>query len=1631
MKRSTLKHILTNLKQKHFTLAIFVLLVCVIASTQKANGATTYNAATEAEFNTAYASSVSGNGDIINITSNIVITSTKTIAKSITINGNSNTISVLKPGLDNNGLLVTNASTFRAFSITTSASVTINNLTIKGGAISGNGGAIDVATGCILKLNSCVITNSRSAGNYGVGGAIANNGVLYLDKSLIRRNMSTAGGGGFYNSVTGTMYIENSSILENSVVELSTTYGGGGIKNMGNLYINNSSISNNQCFSYGGGIYNGSKNIYIVNSSVTGNVTTYPGFKGGAISNEGGNVYAVNTLFAYNYHVLTDYSAPTAFELDDVETSSTTNQKKVYLYYCIYHAAIPSGTNNIIGNVQYTGLMDGTDNTIFSGGLFTKLTNNSGIEYGTAMVYRPFLYNNNGKVAPILKSSNFLLSNKGTQTRFANNNNVGPVVSYYNKTTSTWVNLTGVGTVGNLIGTDQVNTTRTNPPNVGAIEGVSSNLYLVKVQNNVNGTVTGGTIYGDIYPSGTSISLTATPNSSSSFVRWDYVTGGTGTASTVNPYSFTLTGNTILAPFYNTLSVSGTTLNFAGTAAESYYIDITSNIAWTTSSNQTWVSLSASGGNGNARLNFNAPANPTITTRSAIVKISAVGFTDIPITVTQYPGNATLSVSTKKVSIAKTINSTATIDVFSNTSWTPTILYNADWLKINAGTVGNGQLTFTVLKINPTITARTASINITASGASNQVIEVTQAAGDTTLLISASTADVSKTSNSTALVNVTSNTTWTVSSDQSWLTVNSGATGNATITVTTLSENYTISTRTAVVTIKAIGAADKTVTVTQAPGDATLSVSATTANLLKTANSTATIDVTSNSTWTATSNVNWISFNSGLENGKINITALADNPTITTRLATITLKANGVNDIVIEVSQAAGDPTLTVSTTKVSLLKSANNLVVIDITSNTTWTATTNQSWLTINAGTTGNGTLTCTTAANPTIFDRIATVKIRANGVSDKIINVTQAAGDPVMSISAASVSVDKIANSSGSIEFTNNVSWTATANQTWLKFKSYGYGSATLNFITLSDNPGVNARQAIVTIKATGVADKTITVTQTGADATLSISAITADLAKTANSSAPINVTSNTTWIAKSDQGWLSVTLSGTGNQALTVTALTANPSLLTRTATVTLKATGAADQTITVVQAAGDASLDISSNTASVNKNINSIASIDVISNTVWTATSNQSWLKVSPGATGDATITFTAATANPLTSIRTAIVTLEAEGVANKTITVNQEVGNPVLSASNASVNISNAKYSTANKTVASNTTWSATTSEDWLSVESGITGNHSLVMTTNSGNLALTTRSAIVTLKALGTADIVFTVIQEASLPTLTVSKNTVNIDPNANNTASVNISSNTVGAASSNQSWLTVSSYSSNKSTLTFTAANTTETRLAVVTISAAGISDRKINVIQSSPTAQNKYQMNMTVTAVVTVNDNELATTNTQMSVYIDDECRGSAKLQYVAAYNRYMAFIMVWGNKEDMNKTITFKSLNLTNNEEHTAINGSLGFMPETINGTAANPYAIRFYSVITSTYNEKAHKLMVYPNPITDAFRIDGLNAISTLSLTDVSGRILLLKQVSDHESVSIHTLPKGIYVLKIINKDGVSERKIVKQ
>ena len=91
---------------------------------------------------------------------------------------------------------------------------------------------------------------------------------------------------------------------------------------------------------------------------------------------------------------------------------------------------------------------------------------------------------------------------------------------------------------------------------------------------------------------------------------------------------------------------SSVTLSYASGSTDT--VSLTANLAWTTVSSQPWLTASPSNANNSATLNLTTgSANPTTSTRSATLTISAAGVPNPVITVTQTgsppPGTLTLT----------------------------------------------------------------------------------------------------------------------------------------------------------------------------------------------------------------------------------------------------------------------------------------------------------------------------------------------------------------------------------------------------------------------------------------------------------------------------------------------------------------------------------------------------------------------------------------------------------------------------------------------------------------------------------------------------------------------------------------------------------------------------------------------------------------------------------------------------------------------------------------------------------------------------------------------------------------------------------------------------------------------------
>lgn len=262
---------------------------------------------------------------------------------------------------------------------------------------------------------------------------------------------------------------------------------------------------------------------------------------------------------------------------------------------------------------------------------------------------------------------------------------------------------------------------------------------------------------------------------------------------------------------------------------------------------------------------------------------------------------------------------------------------------------------------------------------------------------------------------------------------------------------------------------------TQTAQEATISVSPTSWTVPSAATATQDITVTSDDTWSSASNQSWLTVADSAD--KVTLAA-AENTTVNSRTATVTVTAASDSaTATVAVTQPGAAATVSVAAPTVAATEGAAINQDVAVTSNTTWNAVSDQSWLTV---TPGEGKITLTAdAIAPGAAQRTATVTVTTTAgspVAIATVAVTQTAAEITLAVDPTAITPAKEAGSTDVTVTTNATAWTAalTAAADWCT-PTQGTGKVS---IAVTENTGAE-RTATVRVTA---GDKTadITVTQ-----------------------------------------------------------------------------------------------------------------------------------------------------------------------------------------------------------------------------------------------------------------------------------------------------------------------------------------------------------------------------------------------------------------------------------------------------------------------------------------------------------------------------------------------------------------------
>jgi hypothetical protein len=427
---------------------------------------------------------------------------------------------------------------------------------------------------------------------------------------------------------------------------------------------------------------------------------------------------------------------------------------------------------------------------------------------------------------------------------------------------------------------------------------------------------------------------------------------------------------------------------------------------------------------------------------------------------------------------------------------------------ITSGATGNGSRT-----VNFSIAANAGQARTGLLTVAGQTVTITQATGCAFALSPAIQNLDGPGGPGSVTVTAGASCPWTAVSNNPWITITVGKSGNGNGTVAfTVAPNNGLE-RTGTLTI-----AGQNVTVTQSsycnfgitPDERDFGAAATST----TVNVQAGIDCT----WVSTSTVNWLTIAAGangIGNAPVVINVAANTGPARTGLVVVAGQPFTVNQ--------AGGCTYTLSRANQDFNASGGtNSFNVTAGAGCTWSVVNNTGWIRINSGATGagNGTVNFTTTAN-TGAARAANLTI-----ADKTFTISQASACAVtLSATTRNVTAPAV---TGTLNVTAaaTCAWAAVSNADWLTLtgNTSGTGNGTINY-SIATNTGA-AR--IGTLSIGGV---TFTVTQAAATCTYAFSPSSQNV-EASGTNASVNVTTANfcTWTATSNAGWLTIT-SGSG--------------------------------------------------------------------------------------------------------------------------------------------------------------------------------------------------------------------------------------------------------------------------------------------------------------------------------------------------------------------------------------------------------------------------------------------------------------------------------------------------------------------
>ncbi len=521
-------------------------------------------------------------------------------------------------------------------------------------------------------------------------------------------------------------------------------------------------------------------------------------------------------------------------------------------------------------------------------------------------------------------------------------------------------------------------------------------------------------------------------------------------------------------------------------AEQSITLSFSTNVAWSATTSADWITISpSSGAAGKNSVKIKVEENRTGQPRSATITISDKESTQkVSVTVRQEALKASLTVSPESLEFSAN-KGEEMLNVTSNTDWV--ITKDAEWITLDSDK-GKGLATIAAgVTENTSLTSRTGSITVsTSDGSVKKTVSVRQSGAAVVFSVDKNEHSVAA-AGGDFTVKVTHNIGYKINSQPEWVKQpDKASSGNVDTYTFTAEANTSTEAREGVIVFCNDNNECVPVTVKQAGANATLSASP--AELTFTANTESkSLDVTSNTAWTAASGASWAKLNktNGSGNAQIAVTA-EENTAITQRSATITIKtADGKASATVKVTQSAANVIFSVDKNEHSVAAAGGDFTV-KVTHNIGYKINSQPEWVKQADKTTSGNTDTFSfkAEANTSTVAREGVIVFCNDNNECVPVTVKQAGANATLSVSPASMTFTAKSESK-TFTVTSNTDWTMTSDAAWVKLSATdGSGNAQVT-VTAEENTATKQRIATITLKTKdGKTTATVKLSQNGAD-------------------------------------------------------------------------------------------------------------------------------------------------------------------------------------------------------------------------------------------------------------------------------------------------------------------------------------------------------------------------------------------------------------------------------------------------------------------------------------------------------------------------------------------------------------------